>query len=218
MLKTSLIAAASLASFVAAVPATAQTVINFNGNANNTYFVPSASSNGFVATENVNESGATPMGTNVAIDGEGPSNGTVHLDSWTNDGSHSIWTLTQANGNAFSLNAFDYATFTYYLGDAATALTLTGTLLGGGTVSQTFAPLAGAFQTFSVLPTFTGVTSVRFDAAGFHNRSAYDNIVVNATAAVPEPASWALMILGFGVTGFALRRRSAGAPRVAYAA
>lgn len=30
-----------------------------------------------------------------------------------------------------------------------------------------------------------------------------------ATAAVPEPASWALMIAGFGLTGVALRRRKA---------
>jgi hypothetical protein len=31
---------------------------------------------------------------------------------------------------------------------------------------------------------------------------------VGATAAVPEPASWALMIIGFGVVGGAMRRRS----------
>ncbi len=31
--------------------------------------------------------------------------------------------------------------------------------------------------------------------------------VVAATAAVPEPATWALMILGMGAVGFAMRRR-----------
>jgi hypothetical protein len=30
-----------------------------------------------------------------------------------------------------------------------------------------------------------------------------------SVAAVPEPASWAMMLLGFGAIGFALRRRTA---------
>ncbi|GGI82641.1 hypothetical protein GCM10007973_18860 [Polymorphobacter multimanifer] len=39
-----------------------------------------------------------------------------------------------------------------------------------------------------------------------------DNININSAAApvvpgVPEPASWAMMLLGFGATGFAMRRR-----------
>ena len=29
----------------------------------------------------------------------------------------------------------------------------------------------------------------------------------NATAAVPEPATWAMMTLGFGAMGFAMRRK-----------
>ncbi len=39
--------------------------------------------------------------------------------------------------------------------------------------------------------------------------------LVQSTATVPEPESWALMILGFGVAGMALRRR--GAPALAAA-
>jgi hypothetical protein len=34
-----------------------------------------------------------------------------------------------------------------------------------------------------------------------------DNIVVNS--AVPEPATWAMMLLGFGAIGFSMRRRRA---------
>jgi hypothetical protein len=40
---------------------------------------------------------------------------------------------------------------------------------------------------------------------------------VASAAAVPEPASWAMMILGIGAIGFALRRRTV-ATRVSYAA
>jgi hypothetical protein len=34
-------------------------------------------------------------------------------------------------------------------------------------------------------------------------------MVVNQTPAVPEPATWAMMILGFGAVGYSLRRRGA---------
>ncbi|PZN92363.1 MAG: hypothetical protein DCF31_16510 [Alphaproteobacteria bacterium] len=35
-----------------------------------------------------------------------------------------------------------------------------------------------------------------------------DNVSVTSTAVIPEPASWALLILGFGVIGIAMRRQS----------
>jgi hypothetical protein len=35
--------------------------------------------------------------------------------------------------------------------------------------------------------------------------------MTNLSSAVPEPATWAMMIIGFGVAGGALRRRPAAA-------
>jgi hypothetical protein len=47
---------------------------------------------------------------------------------------------------------------------------------------------------------------------------AIDNLsVVNNAGAVPEPATWALMILGFGAVGGAMRRRQAVAAKVRFA-
>jgi hypothetical protein len=43
----------------------------------------------------------------------------------------------------------------------------------------------------------------------------FDNV---ATAAVPEPATWAMMIAGFGMVGFAMRRRQRAVARVSYSA
>lgn len=40
--------------------------------------------------------------------------------------------------------------------------------------------------------------------------------VTEGAAAVPEPATWALMLLGFGMTGFAMRKRSAVRTAVSY--
>jgi hypothetical protein len=40
---------------------------------------------------------------------------------------------------------------------------------------------------------------------------------VAVTSAVPEPAMWAMMLMGFGGIGFAIRRRSKVRPMVSYA-
>ena len=51
--------------------------------------------------------------------------------------------------------------------------------------------------------------------SGKPNASAFSVVTVTPTPAVPEPATWAMMILGFGVVGYSLRRRSAALPQVA---
>ena len=47
---------------------------------------------------------------------------------------------------------------------------------------------------------------LRFRSTG--NAFEFDNVAIQ-TAAVPEPATWGMMILGFGLVGSAMRRRSA---------
>ena len=71
-----------------------------------------------------------------------------------------------------------------------------------------FAPLTTKVLTFGSRQ-IRSVTFSTTDPQGFN----FDDFTFGA--AVPEPATWALMIAGFGFTGMALRRRPA---RIGYAA
>jgi hypothetical protein len=60
---------------------------------------------------------------------------------------------------------------------------------------------AGIFST-------QGVTSFHWQATnGQYLDTAIDNIYAGPLSGVPEPATWAMMLLGFGTVGFAMRRR-----------
>jgi len=101
--------------------------------------------------------------------------------------------------------------------------------------------LAGPYYYLTSGPTFLDGGGVRFNTALAQNIAFFhqDNVAsdiyrVNgngtisafgsatsraavATSAVPEPATWALMLMGFGAMGVALRRRKAGKAVSAYA-
>jgi len=117
----------------------------------------------------------------------------------------------QASGSIMS------ASFATVLGQVY-SLTFDFTALGNGSEtlfanvgSQAFAvnPVANAnlvFQTATFAFTGTGApTMLSFTSSGINNVDALvDNVVV---AAVPEPATWTMMILGFGAVGYGMRKR-----------
>ena len=64
---------------------------------------------------------------------------------------------------------------------------------------------------------FTGLDAANVGSLEFSSSSnafEFDNVAV-VSSAVPEPATWAMMLFGFGVVGSALRRRSRTAIAVA---
>lgn len=70
-------------------------------------------------------------------------------------------------------------------------------------------PATDPFKTFSLnfTPGSTGTYQLSFSTSGNDNVGPLlDNVNV-ATAAVPEPATWAMMITGFGGVGALVRRR-----------
>lgn len=112
-------------------------------------------------------------------------------------------TIARTDGGAFTFNSVDL-TFAFddqnefFPGGLAT-YTFDG---GTSSVTRAFDNLAG-FQTFTF--NLGGLTSVRISSA---SPFAIDNVVLDqVTGAVPEPATWAMMIGGFGLVGGAVRRR-----------
>ncbi len=86
------------------------------------------------------------------------------------------------------------------------------TLVNGATAQflGNFTSAVGGFvaRTSSSFVLANGLTySLRFTGLAQNDSTAFiDNVVVTSTA-VPEPASWAMVIGGFGVIGIAARRR-----------
>ena len=90
-------------------------------------------------------------------------------------------------------------------GNEGYTVTLGNNLLFTGTTTtgQAFTPTTSSLVTLAAgtyALTFTGLTSAS------DNTAFIDDVTLTA---VPEPAAWALMVAGFGMIGFAARRRSA---------
>jgi hypothetical protein len=75
--------------------------------------------------------------------------------------------------------------------------------------SQTVTAANGSAYTVS----FQNLAGVAFGSRGGINAT----VTLDSVAAVPEPATWALMILGFGAVAGAMRRRSAQRATVRFA-
>lgn len=107
-------------------------------------------------------------------------------------------------GNAFTATETDLLfdsgiDGTLYIGQLVSE-TFTGLCLSGGTASCTGGPGPSVLIAVSLPGDFDVVpSSGRFVVAS----------TTATAAAAPEPASWAMLVTGFGLTGAALRRRKA---------
>ena len=126
----------------------------------------------------------------------------------TTDGLRSIWFI-DFTGN--SLATFSFLNpITAFGIDTAFSQARTATFAGGVSGSLSLAAnTPGFFGVISDTPFSTvtvdlngSVTNVGFDALAF-------GIAAPPPAPVPEPATWAIMIAGFGLVGAAMRRRNA---------
>jgi hypothetical protein len=199
---------ASIASVVLIVqPATAQTV-NFDGittsAAVNTYY------NGGISS-------AGDVGPNYGIVFQ--ENDWITTTSYGQTSSPNLAYSASGSGYVNFLSGittglnFSYGAFTDANLSVYTGLDGTGTLLGTYTLGQN-----DPFNfSFVALP-FAGIGHSAVLSAG-GGQFGWDDITFGSLVpgAVPEPGTWAMMLLGFGMMGFAARRRSSLKATVTYA-
>ncbi len=110
-----------------------------------------------------------------------------------------------------------------YIINGTTFLFGDGNASGGGGPQSTGGYYSTAAVSFAAASKYVGSftllapTNVRFY---LYDDNSFDNtggVSVAVTGAVPEPASWAMMILGMGAVGFAMRRRRVATTRLSYA-
>jgi hypothetical protein len=204
---------------VAVQPAAAAVVVSYNAGNNTT--LPAPNSSGYAvetfanAPIGVNQSFAHTIGSATfsysgvnIIAATDPTygqygNGTDYAAAYSNVGPAGATSsyhldVTGSTGTYFGA----------YIGAADAVNTITFDLLGGGTYVYTpTGPNAPADQTsmfvnfqFTGGEKFTGLTFSTTGTTGFET----DNHTVGL---VPEPATWGLMLAGFGAIGGTLRRR-----------
>jgi hypothetical protein len=168
-----------------------------------TLFGPTYSQNGYTFTDS---SGLTDYGNWATIDNGALSsnnasnaNGDIFQDFGGNSNK-----LTNNASQAFSFNSIGLAdTFNEGLGGT---VIFTFDHVGGASDTQTVVLTAGikGLQIFTFNE--SNLTDVVFgpDAASVIQ---FDNIGVDVSSAVPEPSTWAMMILGFFGLGFMAYRR-----------
>jgi hypothetical protein len=128
--------------------------------------------------------------------------------------------------NAFTISFTSaIAAFGFYgtdIGDVGESLqvTLDAGLAGERvyTVSNTVNGANGSLLFWGITDTANPFTTITFAQSGA-DRFGFDDMTVGdirqVTGGVPEPATWAMMLMGFGAMGYSLRRRPAA--RVRYA-
>jgi PEP-CTERM motif-containing protein len=159
--------------------------------------------------------------------GRGTNNGTTTVGMNSQNSSTPLtFTLTSQTSKPFNFESIDIGSLeahnSQFYNAIATKWVFVGTLAGGGTVSQTITSDPNNILTYSLSSTFQDLTSVSITAElpvmgisisnGAGVDANFDNIVAtqySVAPPVPEPSTWAMMLLGFAGVGFmAYRRKS----------
>jgi len=128
-----------------------------------------------------------------------------------------VVSVAKAGGGAFSLESLDmddiynggYSMYGNYGGDVQFTFNLAS---GGSVIQSVTIDGAAGWETFN----FGGIAMSSFTITSVSTRFGLfqlDNMVTRpigearSLAAVPEPASWAMMLMGLGILGAMLRRR-----------
>jgi len=164
-------------------------------------------------------------GSCVDLDGSTSQGGIIQTNSYAFGAGDTVklsWELSGAQRGVTASDGF-LAGFTFGSATSVSDYTLGGAYgnfnFGGftttGTVTTTNIGGATPFQLYSLSfkALSAGTLTARIGDAFPNNNDnvgpILDNVNLSITNAVPEPAAWTMMIVGFGMAGAALRRRKA---------
>jgi hypothetical protein len=184
---------AAAATTVPAVPAEAATVLvaSFNGNQCTGGPITTCYATGTTA--------GTGLLTQVGPNGTAVSGGSPGILGLDNTGSMTGFT------DSLSTDAATGHTILNYSYTGSELATYFGIFQGGSAVGCSG---NGCFNnTYLLFYNPAGFTSGTFDLSTLFNNPGISHVdLFDHGGAVPEPATWAMMLLGFGAIGFALRR------------
>jgi hypothetical protein len=170
-------------------------------------------------TTNVKLDAFTNAGTvtgSVGVDGPLVTFHSTQGNLSTNPGAATVFTADDSlltNLSFEILTGFTAAEFNLENGDPASFM-VNLTDSAGDMFSQTLTKLNGSNIFNIVAPAGTVYTNATFSSTGGGFADLKQLRVTLASGAVPEPATWAMMLLGFGGIGMALRRRRRGSARL----
>lgn len=165
-------------------------------------------------------SAGAAIGSNAFAYNTSSSNGAVPAFGSTGNygsvragGSYSVG-FGPSNVFSFVLGSLDsYNSLTLQFADA-TSLTYNGTAIVGGLPPANGNQSAAFTNGVVSYDTGGGSAIVGAQFASSTNSFEFDNLAISA---VPEPATWGMMLLGFGAIGSVARRRKQAQPNLAYA-
>lgn len=143
----------------------------------------------------------------------------VHASPWLDESGYASAGITDGNGKILDLSAFaDIDAISFYWGSIDEHNTLTlldaadkvlATFTGTQVIADANGDQSDPATNRIVTLTFTGesrqaIAKMQFDSGS--NAFEFDHVAV--LAGVPEPTTWAMMLLGMGIVGASMRRRT----------
>lgn len=218
---------------MSASAANSATTIDFTGSNPNDFnvrlFNSGYTEDGFIIdsqdTNGVNAGTGTGTGDGIGIYGSGADRYRGPTEAMIGSNLIALISLRKDDGGLFDVVSFDVATAndTSLMADpdnpddGMVDILWTGTFADDSTATHSFQGTIGGFQTVNFGTKFENVKSLTWITTDFTKTAQYDNIVVDfdqvstppITPGVPEPSTWLMMLAGFAVTGFSLKRREA---------
>jgi hypothetical protein len=213
MTKIGILAAAVAAGAIAA-PATAAVIITASPGAvqpaENVLADTSMTAATVFGTTNQTNTSVSIMSMNAELLSSTTSNGQSRFIS--TDGSLDFARVFLTQGGSFTEAEFNL--FGALAGTTAVDITVSGIINGvQSSITQNFA--LGNGENFLGFQATGGdvITSIAFNTNG-DGVTDLRQLRVGGVSAVPEPATWAMMLIGFGAVGYSMRRRKVGYSRI----